>query len=144
MEPRLLRVRVLLERARRLRDVAKEQVAVAADELARVGAQREETRLEAEALRHVTADSTAAARVRLAEYRQALRVKDAELTRLAEQGNTRLIIERRSLRRAWREVEVWEKLAERLERAERRRHANLEQEQIDQHARGHRRSGGWD
>ncbi|MGE5530860.1 MAG: hypothetical protein ACM3VW_01920 [Bacteroidota bacterium] len=144
MEPRQQRARALLERARRLREVAQEQVAAAADELAGLGAQREETRLEADALRHPGSDSTAAARVRLAQYQQALRVREAELTRLAEHSAQRLATERRSLRRAWREVEVWEKLAERLERAETRRQTNLEQEQIDQHARGRRRSGGWD
>jgi hypothetical protein len=134
----------LLERARHLREVAQEQVVAAADELARLAAQREETRLEADALRGPGGDSSAAARVRLAEYQQALGVREGELAQLSEQGAQRLATERRSLRRAWREVEVWERLAARLERVETRRLTSTEQEQIDQYARGRRRSRGWD
>ena len=136
MEPRLPRVRKFLERARSLREVAQEQAADAADEWARLGAQREQTRLEAEALRGPGGDATAAARVRLAEYQQALKRREGELARLTEQAAQRLATERRSLRRAWREVDVWERLAARLERVQTRRLTNVEQEQIDQHARG--------
>ncbi|MHB8995943.1 MAG: hypothetical protein ACYC63_11925 [Armatimonadota bacterium] len=144
MEPRLPRVRRLLERARCLREVAQEQVAAAADELARLVAQREETRLEAKALGGFGGDTTAAARVRLAEYQRALERREGELERLVEQGAQRLARERRSLRRTWRDVEVWERLTARLERIETRRLTSVEQEQIDQYARGRQRPRVWD
>jgi hypothetical protein len=144
VDRRLRQARTLLQHSLRLREEAQAQVAAAADELGERQREGEATRRALEGLRANGPASTAAAAVARDEYAEALRVREGELARLTEEAAQRLPERRRVLRRTWREAQVWEKLAARLERAEARWVARSEQELIDRQSRRSEGLGEWD